>query len=669
MNESILRALILCAFFLGSIAIAAQKDQEPLDLTELSLEELMDIEVIYAASKHEQKLSEAPSSVTIVTGDEIKLFGYRTLAEVLGQVTGFYTTYDRNYRYVGVRGFSRPGDYNTRILVTIDGIRHNDNVYHSGILGSGFPLDIELIDRIEVVRGPGSSLYGASAFFAVVNIVTKDGSDLDGLQISGQGGSYGTYAGRLSYGDKFKNGLEILGSGTYSDSKGQDLYFQEFDDPATNNGIAEGGDYDQLNHYFFEVTYQAFTLRALHAEREKGIPTAPWGIYFNTDQNRTIDKWRSLNLEFNHAFQNQLGIHGHLYYDRYDFKGEYAWDWADPGDPPDVILNKDTVIGDRIGSELRLSKNLYQKHTVTVGAEFRYNIRQNQENFDIDPYWSYLDDEQSSTVWALFAQDQFQLTDELLFNVGLRYDHYETFNGTVNPRAALILSPLDKTNLKLLYGRAFRAPSSYELYYNDGDETQKANPDLEPERINTLELVLEQYIGDHLLGIVSVYDYQIEDLISFTEDEEGILFFDNLESVRAQGIELTLKGFLHNGIKAEAGSSFQVAEDGNGNILTNSPDYSAQFKISAPLLTDRLYTGFVGRYLSERRTPFNTYTDVYFVADWTVMVKGSIPGLEVAASVYNLFNESYGDPGSEEHLQDVIMQDGRSYRLKVSYHL
>ncbi|MCH7600018.1 MAG: NAD(P) transhydrogenase subunit alpha [Myxococcales bacterium] len=143
------------------------------DLLEKSLEELLNLEVptVYAASKREQSITNAPASVTIVTADEIAKFGYRNLAEVLGSIRGVHVIYDRNYHHIGVRGFNRPGDYDSRILKLIDGQRVNENVYGSGQSGTDSLIDLDIIERIEFVRGPGSALYGTSAFFGTINIV------------------------------------------------------------------------------------------------------------------------------------------------------------------------------------------------------------------------------------------------------------------------------------------------------------------------------------------------------------------------------------------------------------------------------------------------------------------------------------------------------------------
>jgi len=146
------------------------------DIMDLSPEALKHVQV-YSASMYMQSDREAPSSVTVITAEQIRQFGYRTLADALRSVRGFEVTYDRNYAYVGVRGFSSPGGYNDQVLLLINGQRLNDNVYNSAQVGTEFPLDIDLIERIEIVRGPSSSLYGASAFLAVINVITKKSAE------------------------------------------------------------------------------------------------------------------------------------------------------------------------------------------------------------------------------------------------------------------------------------------------------------------------------------------------------------------------------------------------------------------------------------------------------------------------------------------------------------
>ncbi len=248
------RFVLLLVYLLALIPTLTHSNSDLLS-AEMSPEEMFlfdEIPIVYGASKYEQKATDAPSSVTVITAEDIKKYGYRTLADILKSIKGFFVTYDRLYTQVGVRGFNRPGDFNNRILLLVDGNRINDNIYGSSAGGTDFLIDVDLIDKVEIIPGPSSSLYGTNAFFGVINVITKPGRDMKGVEASGEAASLNTNKGRLSYGNRFQNGLEILLSGSFYDSEGhQRLYYEEFDDPETNNGIAEKVDGDQ--NYRIEI--------------------------------------------------------------------------------------------------------------------------------------------------------------------------------------------------------------------------------------------------------------------------------------------------------------------------------------------------------------------------------------------------------------------------------
>ncbi len=149
------------------------------DITSLSLEQLLEVNIV-GASKYEQKQSEVAAAVSIITRQEIKAFGWRTLAEALASLPGVHTTYDRQYTYLGTRGFGLPGDLTARVLIAINGNRVNDPVYDGGPAGREFPLDLDLVERIEFIPGPGGAVYGQNAMFGVVNVVTRTGATVDG---------------------------------------------------------------------------------------------------------------------------------------------------------------------------------------------------------------------------------------------------------------------------------------------------------------------------------------------------------------------------------------------------------------------------------------------------------------------------------------------------------
>ena len=547
----------------------------------------------------------------------------------------------------------------------MDGHRINDNIIDSAFIGTEFVIDVDLIDRVEVIRGPSSSLYGTNAFFGVINIITKRGQVLNGPEISGEAASFGTYKGRLSYGNQFQNGLEMNLSGSIYDSKGQDVYFEEFDDPDTNNGVAENCDDDQYKRFFGTLSFRDFALQGGYVSREKGVPTASFESEFNDPRNRTVDEQAYVNLKYEHHFSNQLEIMTRLSYNRYDYDGDYVFDYSED-DEPYILVNKDSGRGKWWGSELKLTKKFLKKHTFVLGAEYRDNVQQDQSNYDEEVY---LDDKRESKNWALYIQDEFQILNPLIFNAGLRYDHYDTFGRTTNPRLALIYTPIKETSLKLLYGRAFRAPNAYELYYHDGEDTQKSNPDLEPETIETHELVVEQYVGKYLRGSVAGFYYKIGDLISQqTDPTDGLIVFENLEEIKARGLELELELTCDSGLSGRTSYTFQKVENQQtGNVLTNSPKHLAKFSVGVPLIKEKLFAGVEAQYMSTRRTLADNDADAFWLTNLTLSSTKLLKGLEVSASVYNLFDKKYGDPGSEEHLQNVIEQDGRNVRLQLTY--
>jgi outer membrane receptor for ferrienterochelin and colicins len=660
----------LCALMLSLISLSGfAHAQTPDDLTKKSLEDLMNIEVasVYSASKHSQKVTEAPASVSIVTADQIARYGYRTLAEVLTSVRGFYSSSDRNYTYVGVRGFARPGDYNTRILLMVDGHRINDNVYDQAFLGREFPVEIDLIERVEIVRGASSSLYGTSAFFAVINVITKRGRDINGVEVSGEAASFGTYKGRVSFGKKFNDKLELLASGSFYDSKGQrELYFKEFDSPATNNGIAINADDENLGNFFANVAYRDLTVRATYGRREKGIPTGSYGTLFNDPRTQTTDRRGYIEAQYEHTFDSGFGLVARGSYDSYRYDGTYIYDYSD-NEIPFIAENQDYSRGSWWSGELQLSKSV-RNHKLTLGTEFRDNLRQDQGNYDLEPRTVYLDDQRKSRNVALFAQDEFSIRENLVLSGGLRFDHHSTFGGTAKPRVALIYHPAPKTTFKVLYGEAFRAPNAYELYFSSS-ETFKKNPDLQPETIRTSEVIFEKYIGDHFRISASGYIYRLKGLITQVTSPDGSIVFENEDRIASKGFEFELESKLPRGLEGYAAYTIQKTHDqATGLALTNSPRHLVKANFSAPFANRKVFAGFQFQYAGARTTLNGTKVDSSYVTNFTLLSRKIAKHLDLSFGAYNLFNQKFSDPGAEEHLQNSIEQDGRNFRLKFTYH-
>jgi outer membrane receptor for ferrienterochelin and colicins len=671
-QSHVLVGKILLLSFLMAVRplLFAQEKEATQDLTTLSIEDLMNIEVasVYGASKFLQKVTEAPASISIVTAEEISRYGYRTLGELLGSVRGMYVNNDRNYVYLGIRGFARPGDYNTRILLLVDGHRLNDNVYDMALLGTEFQLDLDLIDKVEIIRGPSSSLYGTNAFFGVANVITKQGLRLDGLQTSARGGSLNTYAGRLSFGDTLLNGLDIILSGTYYDSKGNhQLYFEEYDDPSTNNGIAQGVDMDRSKQLFSTFSWRGFTLQGVYSTRKKIVPTGAFETIFNDPRTYTIDERSYVDLKYEGSFNAHYTVNARTFYDEYGYFGDYI-SQAYVDTISHTVVNRDGVWGHWLGAEVNFTTNVIEYHKLTIGSEMRKNTRQDQLNYDTDPFVVYTDSKQSSLNWALFLQDEFSISEHLLLNVGIRYDHYESFGGTTNPRAGLVYSPTKETAIKFLYGRAFRAPNAYELYYSSLGY-QKGNLDLRPEHIRTGEVVYEQYIGKHLRASVSGFYYLIDNLITQQTDPiDGVLVYRNVERIESRGVECELEAKLPAGLEGIVSYAFQRTKNMQDDLLlTNSPQHLMKMKASAPVWRDNVFLAAQLQYTSKRKTLGGQWADGFSLSSLALSTRSLVHGLDISVGIYNLFDVTYGDPGAEEHRQDVIVQDRRTFGAKVSY--
>ena len=641
-------------------------------LKQLSFEELMMVKVgtVYAASKHEQKISEAPSSITIIARDEIQKAGYRTLADILNSAPGLYVRNDRNFSLLGVRGFGRPGDFNTSFLVLVDGHRLNDAVSDRTLIDNGFILDVDMIERVEVVRGPGASLYGDNAFFGVINVITRRGRDINGAEASVSGGSLGSSQGGFSYGNQFSNGVEMVVSGNYYHSDGNSkLFYPEFNTPGNNNGIADNRDSELSEKAFASISWRDLSLEGSYVERTKQIPTASYGTVFNDPRNQTKDSQAFVQLKYEHEFEDDWNLLAQVSYDRGTTIGTYIYD----NGLPSLVANIDNFLSQRLTGELQLRRTFFGNNTVTAGAQMAENLDQDQKNYDLNPPATYLNDQRHGMDCAFYLQDEYQILKNLIFNGGLRYDYSYSFGATANPRLALIYRPVTMTTVKLLYGTAYRAPSPNELYYNDGGISQVASPNLKPETISTYELVVEQQLGRHISASASGYYYQIKNLIGENnlpsgDLNAGAIQLANLSSANARGLELALKGSWSRGLEARASYSLTDARDGmSESRLVNSPLHLVKLGLTAPLYQQKIFANLEFNYVSDRITRAGQTTDGFGTVNFTLFSREVIKGLEVSASVYNLFDTQYSDPSGPEHVQDLIPQDGRTFRVKMTY--
>ena len=650
-------AMVLTMLASTATTVAAQS-QAPAppggDLSGKSLEALLDVHVdsVEGAARHTQRTTEAPASVTVITASDIETFGWRTLADVLRSVRGFHVTYDRNYSYVGVRAFGRPTDYNNRVLVLLNGHRVNDSIYDGALLGSEFPLDLAMVDRVEVVRGPGSALYGTSAFFAVVNVITKRGTHVGAGDVQVEAGSLDTYKLRASHGWSDANGRDLLLSVTRLQSGGHgSLYFPEFDAPETNHGVAIGNDGDKATNVLAAARIGNFQINGVVGDRKKRVPTGSWGTDFNDPGffTRDVRGWAKV------GYTQDLGPVGLTlggYYDRYRYSGLY----------PFGALYDDGAFADAVGSDATVRWRS-GRHAFTTGVEQRTNLRQHQwyglgQERDID-------DRRSSQEVAAFAQDEISLTSRLTAVVGARYDWWSLKGGTGRPRLGLVYRTADDTAIKALYGEAYRAPNLYELYYTSDQVT--AAGDLAPELARTMELVFERRLGRHVRAAATGYYTRSTNLIDpeFLYDES--IRYVNKESARSSGIELEAEARWSSGLLLRGSLAVQRAMAIEaGQRLSNAPGELATFHVAAPFWRRQLVAASESIFTSARTTVGGDALPSFWLSNLTLTYRPVRMPVTIGASVYNAFDVSYADPVGVEFRQSAIPQDGRTAAVRVT---
>ena len=661
----------------GMLAMAPSAGAQS-SLSDLSLEDLMQMDAgqVFGASERLQPVTEAPASVSFITAQEIARYGYRTLADILRGVRGIYVTNDRNYSYIGARGFGNPGDYNIRILLLINGHRVNDNIYGQAEIGAEFGIDPAMFERVEIIRGPASSLYGDSAFFAVVNVITKSGASLGGASITTETGTLGTRLARGSVGRVFASGVDVALSGTYERSDGVSrLYFPAFDTPLTNNGVAQGLDGEGVKQLYGRVTFKGLAVTAAYGSRQRDVPTASALTLFNQQgvwREQTTDRHALIDAESGHSFR---GTHltFRASFDRYSYSGTFPRDFAPDGTPTTAAYV--SGVGTRWTVSAGVTRAFRGRQTVRAGAEFIDNVHQDQNAAFINVPTPFLKTDNTSTQHAVYIQDEVKLGSWFIVNGGLRYDGYTQFV-RVTPRAALIYLPSSTQSLKYLYGSAFRAPNQNELndsYYGEGVKT------LRPESIDTHELVWERYINDRLRTSVSAYWYKADRLITEIPNDLSLVgsTFVNQGQVRAKGLELEAQLRVKREARALVSYAFQRAVDHQtGQGLPNSPHHVAKARMSLPGPTPRSFVSLEGQYLSSRATLARKdredgYKFAPRVSSAATLNVNLIQPLgrswELSGGIRNLFNNQYLDPVSSQLEQEAIAQNGRTARIGLTW--
>jgi outer membrane receptor protein involved in Fe transport len=652
-----LTLVLSSAAFANAQAQAQSQGQAPASrLTTLSLEQLLEVTIV-GASKYEQKQSEVAAAVSVITRQEMKAFGWRTLGDALASLPGVHTTYDRQYLYLGTRGFGLPGDLNTRVLVTVNGNRINDPTFDQGQVGRDFQIDMDLVERIEFIPGPGGAVYGQNAMFGVVNVVTRGAASLDGAELAlAYQSPQSLRAGRASWGKVLDNGIRAVVSVGGVQARGEDRFF-EFGKSGLS-GVAAGLDGERVRELFTHVSSGAWSFDLVHGYRRKDDPTGGFLSDPLVPGQFQADRTTTAQLQYQDSFSaGTLDMVARLFMGRQRFTSvqSYTTPFGNP------------AASDWRGAEVRLLSKATADHKTMVGMELQDNFRTDQAVYDIAHPANNIFIPGSGYRVGLYAQDEWRMADSLSATLGLRFDRNSFTGNKLSPRAALIWSPSPATTLKALYGRAHRAPNVFERDHGDGI-SQAANLQLKGESIDTLELVADHRVGGDLTLRGSLYQWKMQNIVTLGMDPvTGLSQYQSGDVVTARGVEMSGDKTWGWGARLRGSLSFQNVAQAGGPALPNVPKLLGKVNLSAPLPFMGWRAGYEFRYDGKRLSLDGTRLGGYAVSNLHLSTDALARGLELSLGIRNLFDKRYAHPAADTNWQNALEQDGRSVQAKMTY--
>lgn len=529
------------------------------DLADMSLEELLDTEVS-TASKTEEKISDAPGVITVVTKDELRRFGGRTLKDILMRVPSLIasTTSFADRTTIAARGDQIRID-SGHVLVLING-RPTRESLQGGISSDVFEaFPVNIIERIEVIRGPGSVLYGTNAFSAVINVITEAAEPGDRATVTALGGLPG------SYGEAVKSTARVgdLGIVTaasflkradwktqyrYSPPDSVDVTVQDVSIPNLRQGAYLGLDYKGVE---LMSTFNQWD----HAYFFDGV----------VGQNR----WRRAFGDLGYRFR----VTDELEWDT-ELHATYTLATMDASDFPGIHRQSHDMLGEW-ANFLRLHESL---RLVAGGV---YNHIQGTDVYHAAGRDLTVSDA-SRGSGAFYVQLDHQTLESLKLIAGLQANAIENIDPDVVPRGGIIWRPIKQINVKGLYGQAFRAPSINEIGLRHPELWGQA--ELRPEKVQAIDAGVS-YLGEQLnAGVNYFYTLQRDIIMVDTSPSTRIsapAYYNNLGEVQIRGVELELKCYLVSDVYLGGSGLYFFSKDGDGNEdVTPIPNLGAKAGVS-----------------------------------------------------------------------------------------
>lgn len=690
MRNKIIASVLFAAIVLNLTTTLLSEENSPqLENTEVTQpihEEIRWLQAeaaVTITTKHEMPINRAPGIVTVIMAEEIKEMGLRTLTDVLRIVPGFDISMDANgQKRTAVRGVLDKESPKVRIL--IDG--HSINEPGSGSASWNFDdLVVENARKIEVLRGPASALYGQNAFLAVINIITKDTDDIDGFQWIAGGGSFDTQNYNMLFGKEIGN-LKMSGSFDYFDTQGHsEIVEQDILSPAPFS-MAPGRSQNarEKTDLNLKLSYKNLDLKTKYMKkRREGY--IGWDYALN-DDTMWEDTFMFSELIYKLSIGEKLNIIPRLYYDQNNYddfielRPEGFVDTTETLDVvyPDGIKALVKLKLRDIGFENQFNYNVFEGNKITFGFQYEWSHLHDVDTFaninpvTMEPQSSFIDyskefpvaREATRQIWSLYLQDEWNVTEDIDFTVGVRFDHFKRFGGTTNPRIGLIWRFMDDAHLKFLFATAFRAPSLNEMFLTN-NYIENGDSGLDPEKINTYEIGLGYDFTENLSGNINYFYNRLRDRIVLDTSR----YFNN-GGARVMGVEAGLRANFWDDDYFYANYTFQDAEDTrNRNRLPDVPIHKANFGLNLGLgkyINTNLHTFLSGprpREYGDTRHNMPSYA----LTDFTLIGRNFLDNFEIRGSVNNLFDKKYYDPSPQNTVPTDYPQQGRSFMIELRY--
>jgi outer membrane receptor protein involved in Fe transport len=613
-----------------------------------------------AASKQQLSVDQAPASVTVITREELRAFGYQTLAEALQAVRGFFLADDRVYTYVGVRGFQPPGDLNTRILVLWDGHPFNDVWAGQAFTARDLEPDLSAVDRIEVVRGPASILYGTGAFFGVINVVPRArvGEKKNVEAVVGAGGQNGVKARLI--GSLGREGRSIMISGAGLTAEGA-----PFTDLADTT--VRGLDAERAASVTLRAEYDGLVLTAKLNQRRKQIPTGPLGSQLGVPGTEYTDARGFAELRYDKQW-TRVTLTARASYDASRYRGWYA---QLDGEGNRFRLT-DTGGADWFGGELRVGATLFPGNRLTGSLEAQGQLVTQR------PVGFTAEDRHTRVLLSGTLIDEWQVFSRLFLQAGLRVDKYfDIADVALSPRGAVVARLYDAGLTKLVVGRAFRAPTIYESYFTDGNATQRApGTPPRPELITTFELEHSHDFTPELRVTAGGYFNLIDQLVVLSEDAfeqplcggaadpvQCVVYSNSPGTLYAGGAEAQIRWQPGRFTLVDASYSFVML--GGADITGKAyPMHVAALRAMVPLKEGLVRLSGQGVYQSGRRAQDGSLIGEALLINFGL--SGEYGPIRYFAGVQNLLDQRYQVPVLSEVAVSRVPQYGRTFFIELA---